>query len=191
MNTEVTEKLIKNEKPDAVILCTGSIPLILDIPGIKDTGAVIAHDIFDGKVLAGQKVLVIGGGMVGAELADFLGAHNRNVTIIEMLPGIAMDEGSGARLYLMERLTKQKTEIITEGKVKKFINGGIVYEKDGDENTLSGFDTVALAMGTRAYNPLENAVKDVVKEVYVIGDAQKARKAIEAIREGADVGLKI
>ncbi|MDR1900046.1 MAG: NAD(P)/FAD-dependent oxidoreductase [Treponema sp.] len=191
LNTEATEDLVVREKPNAVIISTGSIPLVPNIPGIRDTSAVNARDILDGKVMAGQKILIVGGGAVGSETADFLGEHARTVTLVEMLDDIALDEEAAARMYLMERLAKYGTKIITGAKVKKFVSDGVVCLKNGEEQTLTGFDMVILAMGTTAYNPLESVLKGKVKELYVVGDALKARKALEAIREAADAALKI
>jgi 2,4-dienoyl-CoA reductase-like NADH-dependent reductase (Old Yellow Enzyme family)/NADPH-dependent 2,4-dienoyl-CoA reductase/sulfur reductase-like enzyme len=221
METEVTEELIAEKKPDAVILCTGSIPLIPNLPGLKisesvaagishgsklkvgqkldednapETGGssiVLAHDVLDGKVMAGQKVLIIGGGSVGSELADWIGRSYREATIIEMRDEVALDEEPVLRMFLLDRLAKHGVQFVTGATVKEFIDGGVIYEKNGVDNTLDGFDTVILALGTRAYNPLEEAIKDKVKEVYVVGDALKARKAIEAVSEAADVALRI
>lgn len=222
MNTEVTGDLIQAEKPDAVILCTGSQPLIPNIPGLEVSGTshasaalgssklkvaqgahdlgpeksdtadvVLARDALDGKLMVGQKVLIIGGGSVGSELADYLGQAYREVTLIEMRNEMALDEEPVPRMFLMERLAKHGTTFITGATVKSFTGKGIVYIKDGADITLEGFDTIILALGTRAYNPLESVIKDKVKEVYVVGDALKARRALEAIHEASDVALKI
>ena len=83
MNTEVTPAMVAEAKPDAVIVATGSNPLVLPIPGINDTGVIHAGDLLDGKASVGKKVLVVGGGMVGLETAHYLCQDNQ-VTIIEM-----------------------------------------------------------------------------------------------------------
>jgi len=75
--------------------------------------------------------------------------------------------------------------------VTEFLDDGVVYQQDNQEKRLTGFGTVVLAMGYRAYNPLETALKGKVKELYVIGDAVEARKAIDAIAEGARVGIAV
>lgn len=81
--------------------------------------------------------------------------------------------------------------MITGAKVARFVEGGVVYAKDGVETTLANFDTVILAMGTRAYNPLEKLISGKVPEVHVIGDAKLAKNALNATSEAADVALKI
>lgn len=191
LSTEVTEELINEQKPDVVIIASGSTPLHPNIPGIETTGAVDAIAALDGKVQVGQNVLVVGGGMVGAETSDYYGENLRNVTIIEMLDSIAADEELTPKMYLMERLNKYGTTMITGAKVARFVEGGVVYAKDGVETTLANFDTVILAMGTRAYNPLEKLISGKVPEVHVIGDAKLAKNALNATSEAADVALKI
>jgi 2,4-dienoyl-CoA reductase-like NADH-dependent reductase (Old Yellow Enzyme family)/thioredoxin reductase len=191
MGVEVTEDLIMKENPDVVILATGGVPLVPNIKGIDNPKFVKAVDILEGKKEAGMNVLIVGGGMVGVETADFLGEHYHNVTIVEMLPEIARDEQDAVKYFLMERLNKYGVKSITSATVKEFLDDGVVYEKDGKEEKLTGFDTIVLAMGAKAYNPLEEKIKGKVSEVYVVGDAVKARKALEAIEEAARVAVKI
>lgn len=191
LGVEVTEELIDKEKPDTVILATGGVPLIPDIKGIDNPRFVKAVEVLEGKKQVGRNVLVVGGGMVGAETADFLGEHFRKVTIIEMLPEIARDEQDAVRHFLMERLNKYGVRVLTNATVKEFLDDGVVYEKDGKEEKLTGFDTVVLAMGATSYNPLEERINGKVREVYAIGDAVRARKALEAIEEAARVAVKV
>jgi len=91
----------------------------------------------------------------------------------------------------MQRLNSYGVKMITSATVKEFLDDGVVYEKDGKEEKLTGFDSIVIALGAKAYNPLEEKIKGKVPEVYVIGDAVKARKALEAIEEGARVAVKI
>lgn len=191
LGTEVTEELIEKEKPDVVILATGGVPLIPNIKGIDNPKFVKAVDVLEGKKEVGQNVLIVGGGMVGAETADFLGEHYHQVTIIDMLPEIAKDEEAAVKLFLMQRLNSYGVKMITSATVKEFLDDGIIYEKDGKEEKLTGFDSIVIALGAKAYNPLEEKIKGKVPEVYVIGDAVKARKALEAIEEGVRVAVKI
>ena len=83
MNQEVTLDLIREEKPDSVIVASGSRTLILPIEGIDNPAIIHGSDLLDGKRAAGKKVLVVGGGMVGCETAAFLGEQNHDVTVIE------------------------------------------------------------------------------------------------------------
>jgi pyruvate/2-oxoglutarate dehydrogenase complex dihydrolipoamide dehydrogenase (E3) component len=151
----------------------------------------LARDTLDGKVMIGQKVLVIGGGSVGSETADYIAGSYREVTIIEMRDEIALDEEGVPRMFLLERLSKNSIQFVTGAVVKRFTKSGVIYEKDGIEQALEDFDTAILALGTRGHNPLGEKVNGKVNEVYVLGDASKARKAYEAIDEAAEIALKI
>jgi NADH dehydrogenase FAD-containing subunit len=91
----------------------------------------------------------------------------------------------------MERLNRYGVKIISNAKVTEFLDDGVIYEKDSKEEKITGFDSVVLALGYRAYNPLESEIRDKVPAVHVIGDALKARKAIDAIAEGARVAITI
>jgi NADPH-dependent 2,4-dienoyl-CoA reductase/sulfur reductase-like enzyme len=194
LGTEVTPGLVEKERPDVVVLATGSQPFVPDIPGIKKPGILLATDLLEGKKTCSNvnnKVLIVGGGFVGAETADFLADYGYDITIIEMIGDIATEEQGSVRTFLMERLKEHNVKTVLNAKVTEFLDDGVVYQQDNQEKRLTGFGTVVLAMGYRAYNPLETALKGKVKELYVIGDAVEARKAIDAIAEGARVGIAV
>lgn len=188
---EVTPEIIENEKPDVVILATGGVPLVPDIPGINNPAFLKSNDVIAGKSNAGGKVLVVGGGAVGAETAEFLAEHGCKITLIEMLPEIARDVQWVPKIFLMERLKEYHVTDMTSATVKEFFNDGVIYNKDGQDGRLEGFDKIVLALGTVAYNPLQEKIQGKVKEVYVIGDAIKARKAIDATEEAAKIAVSI
>jgi len=191
LNQEVTEELIKTEKPDAVVLATGGIPLIPDIKGIDNPALVNANDVLLGKVPTGQKVLIAGGGMVGSETADFLGEYGKDITIVEMLDTIASDVNSTVKISLMRRLKANGTILMPNTSIKEFFADGLIAEKDGKAVELRGFDTVVLALGATAYNPLEKKVRALIGEVYVIGDAENAGKILKATEKASEIGIKI
>lgn len=184
LNTKVTPELITEEKPDAVVLATGATPLILPIPGINESGLIHAVNLLDGKDSCGKNVLVVGGGMVGCEVADFLAELGHDVTVIELRDEVGADVISEHRKFLMKDFDKYKIRTVTGAKVAKFFKGGVSYTlADNNEYKLEGFDSVVLAMGSRNYDPLSEEVKKVIKETYVVGDATRARRAIDATRE--------
>ena len=191
LNVEVTPELVEKEKPDVVILATGGIPLMPKIAGIDNPEFVKAADVLEGKVALGKKVLIVGGGLIGSETADFLGEYGHKITIIEMKSAIAEDVNFINGIGLKARLEKHKVIEITEAVVKQLVNDGVVYQKDGKEETIAGFDNVLLALGSVSYNPLEEKLKNKVTELYVIGDAVKARKAVEATEEASKIAVTI
>lgn len=192
MNTKVTTEIISEEKPDAVIIATGATPLVLPIPGINESGLIHAVDLLDGKEACGKKVLVVGGGMVGCETAAFLGELGHDVTVIELRDEVGADVISEHRKYLMKDFDEYKIKTITGAKVAKFFEDGVDYTlADGVGQSAHGFDSVVLAMGSRNYDPLSEEVKKVVKETYVVGDATRARRALDATKEALDAALQI
>jgi len=192
LGKEATEETIDDLQPDAIIIATGGTPVIPDIPGIKEEGVVTAFDILGGKVIPGRSILVIGGGTVGCETADFLGQiMGCRVTLVEALPKVAQDVGAATRYFLLQRLAQGKASIITSALVKRVVKDGAILERNGKEETLSGFDTVVLAMGVAPVNGLAEKVRGKTKEMYVIGDAKQPRKALDAIAEAAEIGRKV
>ena len=191
LNTEADEKLIESAKPDTVVLATGGVPLMLNIKGMDNPKLLKANDVLLGKVDFGMKTLVVGGGMVGVETADFLGELSRDVTIIEMRPSIASDVQDFTRRFMFERFEKYGVKVLTDAKVKEFFDDGVTYEKDGQEFSLRGFDSVVLASGVKSYNPLEEKLSGKVDELHVIGDAHKTGKAVFAITAAAELAARI
>lgn len=188
MNQEVTLDLIREEKPDSVIVASGSRTLILPIEGIDNPAIIHGSDLLDGKRAAGKKVLVVGGGMVGCETAAFLGEQNHDVTVIEFRDTVGADVIHEHRVYLMKDFEDYKIKEITGAKVCKFYEDGVEYETaDGQRHESRGYDSVILSMGFRNYNPFGEEIKAIVPDTYVIGDATRARRALDATKEAYEV----
>jgi 2,4-dienoyl-CoA reductase-like NADH-dependent reductase (Old Yellow Enzyme family)/thioredoxin reductase len=192
MGKKVTPEVVEELKPDVVIVATGGQPLIpRGIPGANRKRVVTAHDVLTEKVRTGHKVAILGGGMVGCETAEFLSQRAKDVTIIEMLDDIAMDVGMFSKPYLMERLDTWGVKAMTGAQVKEITGDGVVVEKDGKKETISGIDTVVLAMGAKPVKRLAAQLKGKVAEVYVIGDASEPRMVVNAVAEGSEIARKI
>ena len=192
MNTECTIDTIKAENPDAVIVATGSKTLILPIEGINNPDIIHGADLLDGKRAAGKKVLVVGGGMVGAETAEFLGEQNHDVTVIEFRDAIGPDVIHEHRVFLMEGFEKYGIKSITGAKVCEFFSDGVAYETaDGEKHEAKGFDSVVLSMGFRNYDTMSEEIKEIVPETYVVGDATRARRALDATKEAYEAAMKL
>ena len=191
LNTPVDEAFIKETAPDAVILATGGTPLRIKLPGIDGENVIDAVDVLSGDKNPGQKVLVIGGGMTGVETADYMAEHGKAVTIVEMRPDIALDEASGPRFFLIPRLKEHGVTWQVNATVKEILPDGVVYEQGGEAHTVSGYDTIVLALGVRANNPLEETVKALGLPVCVIGDANQPGPANKATEAALEAVLKL
>jgi 2,4-dienoyl-CoA reductase-like NADH-dependent reductase (Old Yellow Enzyme family)/thioredoxin reductase len=176
---------------DEIVLATGGVPIRPAFEGIEEAGVLDAIDVIEGKERVGQNVLIIGGGLVGTETADLLGEHGHKVTIMEMKPDVATDEHIDIKLMLLERLNQYGVTILTNSKVKALTPGSVVFEKDGEEQKLEGFNHIILALGAKSYNPLQESLEALGKKYTVIGDALEARTITEAVYEGAKLGVRI
>jgi 2,4-dienoyl-CoA reductase-like NADH-dependent reductase (Old Yellow Enzyme family)/thioredoxin reductase len=188
---EADRQLILQEKPDVLFVATGARPITPNIPGMDQISVCQANDVLLGKTGVSGSVLIVGGGQVGVELADFCTQYCDKVTVLEMLPALAEGMNSNALTSLRKRLTASgKVECHVNTKVLRFTPDGAVCEQGGKERAFDGCNAVVLAIGSRADNPFENC-GNLAKEVYVIGDAKKARSAVEAFFEGAKTAAGI
>ena len=176
LGVNVTPELVGELKPDAVIVATGSVPLILPIPGLADCGYVNAEDMLTGKYNVGKKVLIVGGGMVGAEAAEHLAERGHDCDIVEMKPVVGEDIMPEPRKYIMASLEHHKVGQFTNARVSEFFTDGVAYTStvDGSTHELRGYDNVVLAMGYRSNNTLSAELEKLVPQVIVIGEARQA-----------------
>lgn len=191
LNTEATPEFIAAQKPDALILATGAQPFVPEIPGIHEPFVLHAADVLAGKAACGAKTLVIGGGMVGCELADYLAERGHDVTVLEMRDALGADVIVEHRKLLMRNFTEHGVKGITGAAVTRFVSDGVEYRKNDREKAAHGFDSVVLALGSRSYNPLYEACKELAPQVFVIGDAVRARRALDATREAYDAAMSL
>ena len=162
--TEATAKLLKEEKADTVILATDSNPVVPPIPGLAESSRVcLAKDLLEGRVKPGAECVVIGGGQVGAETAHFLAQMLRKVTVLEMAGAIAADAALAVNWHLISSLEKRKVQLLTHATVSEVTEEGVVYKDQSGELHTIAADTVVVAAGYRANNPLEEElIKPVV-----------------------------
>lgn len=191
MNTKVTPQMTIDYHPDVVILATGGIPLTIPFPGLNETKWLLASDVLGGEEqVKNQSAAVIGGGLVGLEVADSLASQDKLVTVVEMLPNVGLDMDILARSLLLERLRKRNVTILTDTKVTHLSKNQIFAEQDGREIQIP-METLILSVGVRPNRELAEALKQSDLEMFVIGDAAQPRKALEAIWEGFEIGLKV
>jgi len=190
LGEEVTPLLVKKIKPDVVFVATGSVPTIPEIPGVKGEKVVTANDVLAGKASVRERVVVVGGGMIGAETAEFLAEGGKKVTILEMLRRIGVDMVPTVIMLLYQRLKKLGVAMITNAKVEEITEDGVVYEKDGEKQTVEA-DSVVLAVGSKPNISLMKALEGKVSELYAIGNAKELGNVLEAVHEGSRLAREI
>ena len=170
-------------KPDAVIVATGASPFIPDIPGVDGPNVATALDVLKGEKEVGENVIIIGGGTVGCETAEFLAAKGKKITILEMLERIGIDIGPSDRFVIMMRLRKANIRMETKAKAVGITSKGVKVSRDGVEEFFAG-DNVVLAVGMKSDKELALELEGKVPALYSIGDCVEPRQIGEAIKAG-------
>ena len=191
LNCTVTEDLLRGEFAGyEVIACAGAAPIVPEaFTGFKQW--MTADDVLAGRAFPERKVVVLGGGAVGCETADYLAPlvndlfpRNREITVLEMAPGVMLTESGPGRSLLVQRMQRKGVELICGAKVERVDESAIVYTKDSQEHTISNADTLVLAVGYRSDPALEELLKECGMTYHIIGDAQKPGNLKDAITQG-------
>jgi len=193
LNKAVNEKLVRDIKPDVLIIATGAEPLIPDIQGISGRNVSLAWDVLTGKAkITGNSIVIAGGGLVGCETALFLRQEGRKITIIEMLEELAVDMEPITRFDLLtELLPKAGVQALTKRVIAQISEEGVTVLDPFQRKTFVKADHVINALGAKSVEDLEEKVGDIVPEIYVIGDSKKPRRIINATSEGAGIARLI
>ena len=188
LNTQVTHDLIEEIAPDAVIISTGAEPARFNVPGIHLPHVHTAYDIFADRAGASGNVIVVGGGLIGLEVAEYLSARGAHVTVIEALEGIGRDFGTFRKIPVMESLYAEHIATLDKTECVEIKEGALVVRQDGALHELP-CDHVVIAIGSRShdYSAIKQTCEDDHIPYYVIGDAAKPRRAIDAIHEAAEI----
>ena len=158
LGEECTPEIISAMRPDAVVVATGARGFIPPIPGIEKEHVVHALDVLRETVSTFQKVVIIGGGLIGLETAEFLAELGHHVTVVEMLPSIGADVGPSMRWGMISRLRKKMT-IRTSCTVVEIAEGGVVVEDDKGRREEIPAGTVIVAAGLKSERGLASELK--------------------------------
>ncbi|WDP89840.1 MAG: FAD-dependent oxidoreductase [Desulfobacter sp.] len=219
LNRAVDKELLAAEKPDALILATGAVPLNPPIPGAELPHVVGAWEVLEGRAVTGNKVAVVGGGAVGVETALFLAEKgtmpaetikfllvnkaepaetlfematrgSKQIRLIEMTDKIGKDIGKSTKWGMMQDMGRFGVESITAGKVVRITETGLEIEQEGNVSEMVA-DTVVIAAGSVPFNPLEETVKEMGMDYRTIGDAAQVGMAFDAVHAGFKAGNEI
>ena len=181
MNTVVTPELAELLKPDVIIAALGSRPVVPDIPGIDGANVFSAEELYCDPERAGERVVIMGGGLVGAELAIFLAGLGRMVEIIEMAH--ALGDGGNKLHGLAVRLELARKEVTVNllTTAVEITEKGLIGES-ADGKRLFEADTIAYAAGQAPLRVEADALRFCAPEFYQIGDCLTPKTIAEATR---------
>ncbi|MFH0844403.1 MAG: FAD-dependent oxidoreductase, partial [Pseudomonadota bacterium] len=136
-------------------------------------------------------VVIIGGGLVGCEVADYLADQGKGVTIVEVLPEIPMGKSLSMMRRLLIRLGKKKVAILTGARCQEITDRGLVIlDKEGQRRELHA-QTVVVATGFRPNREHYQTMGGLVPETYFIGDCVEPGRIMDAVADGFRIGLRI
>jgi pyruvate/2-oxoglutarate dehydrogenase complex dihydrolipoamide dehydrogenase (E3) component len=192
VNTEIGAEQVTAIKPDAVVVATGAVPIGLNVPGSTHRHVVQAVDVISGEAEVKDRVVVIGGRLIGMEVALLLAEQGKEVTIVTK----AMLGENGRQL---ERLTyRALTRRLFELRIPLYVNSSVleIAEQNviidwGGEIFALPADTVVLAVGSQPNNELAQQLKSMTTEVYAIGDCTRPGDAAAAVSEASRIAAKL
>lgn len=180
LNSDVQAQDPRIEAADVVICATGSHAFLPPIKGIEY--GVTAVDVLKGAVTAKKETTIIGGGLVGCELAIWLSRHGKSVRIIEMADTL-MSTGAPADMnkqMILELLEHHQVEIRLQTKLQEIREHEIVVETQGAIQELAS-DCTILALGYRSNRSLYDQILLKAKDIYNIGDSSHPKDIMEGI----------
>jgi 2,4-dienoyl-CoA reductase-like NADH-dependent reductase (Old Yellow Enzyme family)/thioredoxin reductase len=189
LNAEATAEKVKSEKPDAIIIAIGADPIIPNIPGVRKANVVWVGDVNIGKAKVGETILVAGGGSTGGETALQLAKDGKKVTMIDMLPYATLI--AGWPRGLIDMLEKYGVRLLTELKLEEITDKGALVINNTWERFEIPADTVILSLGFKSRTETVNLFKQLMTEVYAIGDCAKPQALKEAIHDGFNIAVEL
>lgn len=192
LNEEATAESVLAWQPESVILATGATPVVLPVPGHDRETVVTAWDVLAGAPV-GERVVVIGGGSVGLETAEYLAAQGQQVMVVEMLDKIGTDESPTILPRLQKSLREHGVLILTQHTLTEITaEGAVVTAADGAVETLPA-DTVVMAAGARPLRALQEALQARGVPFCCVGDCagDQTRQIGDAIHEAFAAALAL
>ena len=186
-----TAAALEEMQPEAVVCATGIRATVPEIRGLSQAHVVQAGDVLEGKVKVGNKVVVIGGELVGCETAEFLAEKGKKVTVTRRGPEMALKVEGILRPFFLQRLLEKGVTLLTNIHYDEVTAQGLVVTTKDNEKRVIEADTIVLAAGSIPDQELYQEIKGRAAEVYLAGDCVEPRKIRDAIADGYRIGLGI
>jgi len=205
---------------DYIVLATGSVQFIPDIPYAINENSVLARFVLTKRRPYGNEVVIVGGNGVGLDTAHYIASSDtlpaemtkflieyealplekikelttkttRKITVLDMDEKFGKDIGRSTRWIILSSLKKLGVKFVPKAKVIRIDKDGVLADVNGKEEFFPA-QTVILAMGAKPNNKLEKIFKDRGDiKYFVIGDARKPANITNAIRDGYKTAMEI
>jgi 2,4-dienoyl-CoA reductase (NADPH2) len=175
-------------KYDGVILATGSEP---DVPSIQGLDKFYwAEIMLEENLPLDKKILIIGGGLIGVDIATALIPRKNKVIIVKRTTDFGEDMEMISKNLSLKMMKEKKTVFSDHTHIEKIEERTVYAERNGEHITFNDIDIIVVSTSMKSYNPLENELKGKIP-VYVIGDAKRVGKIQDAICDGYETAKKI
>lgn len=192
-NTEATPELMNELKPDVIMCAVGSSPFFPPIPGIKGKNVIPAEESFTYPEKIGDRVIILGGGLVGCESALFM-THlgKKEITVVEILDRLADPVDWRHSNPLLKTLSEnERVKLLTETTCLEITEKGMkVRMKDGVEEFLEA-DTVICSTGVVPNRDTVESLRYCAEVFHEVGDCVKPAKIMDAIQRAYYMTLDI
>ncbi|MCF0120169.1 MAG: FAD-dependent oxidoreductase, partial [Oscillospiraceae bacterium] len=192
LSTPATPEICAELAPDAIIAAFGARPVKPRIDGIDGANVMSAEDAYVSPDKLGERVVILGAGLVGMELGIYLAGLGKSVELVEMLPFLNNGGNILHQLALDVELKKYDIGVSLETRAVKITRDGVFAEKNGEERFFPA-DTVIYAVGQAPLTDEVDAIRFCAPEFYVVGDCRTPRNIMQAtaMAEAAvtDLGL--
>ena len=190
LNTEVTPEYATAQNADVIIASIGAAPIKPPIPGIEGDNVISAQDAYTQLEKVGDRVVILGAGLVGIELGLHLINNGKEVQIVEMLNQIN-DGGNFLHILGVKvEMDKQGLEVQFKTKATEINGQGIVCE-NADGSKLIEADTIVYAVGQKPLRDEAIALNFCAPEFYQIGDCVAPRNITSATSEAFMISRNI
>ena len=191
---ELTPEVIEREKADALIIASGSRPILPSLPGIEKEIVATAPEVLLGTKRPGDRIVVVGGGLVGCETAIWLAQKGKRVTVVEMLKDLMTGSNWVPHVIkhmILDMLEFNKVAVMTSTRLVGVTDNGVnLLDASAREKSLDA-NTVVVSMGLKPERALYRSLVGKTPNLYLIGDAREARNIMGAVWDAYEVARAI
>jgi 2,4-dienoyl-CoA reductase-like NADH-dependent reductase (Old Yellow Enzyme family) len=189
--TAVTERMIADDRPDAVVLASGALPAAPQINGIEGPNVVDARDVLEGSAAVKTPAVILGAGYVGMETADFCLARGIAVTIVDMAKFPPVNKFTAHGYWLHRRLKDSGSTLMLNCRVEAIESNAVLVRQEDQQLRIEPVATVIKAFGSAPERGLAGVLQGLGVPFVEAGDVVKPRRLIEAVHEGDAAGLSV